>query len=143
MYHNQHKEGIYICECQNNKLKPSKYIDAKDGQKQWFPHWNELQNASSDPFDYIIYKPEKHLSDKLARVKNQKPLKGNIQCKDQVIVSKLKSQALPIIKIIEEKRKIMIKKICFKFIEEADTGIFYFIGVSEEFTVLKANVVNP
>ena len=42
------------------------------------------------------------------------------------------------IKIIQEKRKIMIKKVGFKFIEDKDTGIFYFIGISEDLKVLNS-----
>ena len=37
----------------------------------------------------------------------------------------------------------MVKKVELKFIEEKDTGIFYFIGVSDDFTMLKQSQVNP
>ena len=90
-----------------------------------------------------MFKAVKNISQKLGSIVQNKELGGNIECKDRNIREKIKKQALPIIQTIQEKRKVLIKKIQLKFILEKDSGIFYFLGVCDDFPIVRADHVHP
>lgn len=142
IYHAKYRGGSFFCECWNKSLKPSSYADCF-AELQWFPRSDEVEDASSDPFVYRVFKAKKNISQKLSTINTGKKQDGNVPCKDRRIIERIQKQALPILQLIQDRQKIMIKKIELKFVEESGTGLLYFTGVSDDFTVIKKALVHP